>query len=44
MWRGKEKASTPTIMASDDNKDLLDDDEWIHMATTAVCSSGRSPQ
>jgi hypothetical protein len=26
-WRVKEKASTPTLMASDDNMDLLDDDE-----------------
>jgi hypothetical protein len=26
-WRVKEKASTPTLMISDDDMDLLDDDE-----------------
>jgi hypothetical protein len=26
-WRVKEKASTPALMASNDNMDLLDDDE-----------------
>jgi hypothetical protein len=26
-WRVKEKTSTPTLMASDDDMDLLDDDE-----------------
>jgi hypothetical protein len=50
-WRVKEKANTPALMASNDNMDLLDDDESplikdsLHHrpASTSTCCSHCQP-